>query len=490
MKGTSSKKAAKTEMMRLGRRVMVRNKNSKIQGNETSRSRQLSTIKEERMKIFPNATDDTVPANLMTTTIVQKCTSSVQFRRSSYASNGQIATTCKEHVTQSTTSIETIVNNQRVSFPPISTIQQKLMSSSDNEAARRIDHLHCRKQDLIDSVLRRFSVNKQKNETRKDWKKFPQTKTYTSNDRSIRHLLDEFGRKNRASNSTGNKVIQSNPADDPDLSLHIPSGSRTKHVAKTSIAEAPPLPRGKRYHVFFSYRHCENEIEWVQRIIKRLESSHLNYKCCFDDRDFMAGESIVDNIEKAIQASLRVAVVLTPEYMKSVWCQHEATVMRVPGCKANIIPLVLKKVQQIPNSLNGLTYITVTRDSDQWWECFLKALKRNIPSLPASNSEHIFVFHDEASEEDMKRVETLLAALESSESSFRCISSGENFVCGKSIWDNLHECAEKAVITVFALSSKFPKEKWLKHWQDLDRNGIKLFPLKFDKFDLPEELKT
>ncbi|KAK3593349.1 hypothetical protein CHS0354_021913 [Potamilus streckersoni] len=261
-----------------------------------------------------------------------------------------------------------------------------------------------------------------------------------------------------------------------------------KRVTRSSIIKAPPLPTGKTSHVFFSYRHCENDRQWVRRIIKRLESPHYNYKCCIHDRDFMPGHTIIGNIEEAIEKALRVVVVLTDEYIKSYWCNYEATIVREPGLKACIIPLMLT-VCSIPQSLKDLTCITVSENNDEWWEMFLKALKGNIPYLPSSKSEHVFLFHDDASEEDRVRVQNVRSGLESSDCSFRCISREHDFAIGRTVVENVHECAKRAVTTIFVLSKNFPEEKWLKHWHDLSQKGFRLFPLMFDQFKLPHVFK-
>ncbi|KAL3871308.1 hypothetical protein ACJMK2_039315 [Sinanodonta woodiana] len=280
-------------------------------------------------------------------------------------------------------------------------------------------------------------------------------------------------------------------AEDPCSSIALDTLSvsdNPKRVTRSSIIKAPPLPTGKTYHVFFSYRYCKHDRQWVRRIIERLESPRYNYKCCIHDRDFMPGHTIIGNIADAIKTSLRVAVVLTDEYIESYWCNYEATIVREPGLKACIVPLILKECS-IPQSLKDLTCITVSENSDEWWALFLKALKGVIPYLPSSKSEHVFLFHDDVSEEDKLRVENVRSALETSAYSFRCISRDRDFDIGRPVEENVHECAKKAVTTIFALSSNFPDEKWLHHWHNLRQKGIRPFPLTFDRFELPHEFK-
>nr|AHN82529.1 toll-like receptor 2-like protein [Sinohyriopsis cumingii] len=297
-------------------------------------------------------------------------------------------------------------------------------------------------------------------------------------------------RSEQSSSATEATISQEKPTEDPDpsISFHMLSVSESpKRVTRRSITEAPPLPRGKTYHVFFSFRNSQNDKDWVRGIIEKLESPPHCYSCCFADRDFIPGETVISNIEMAVKESVRVAVVLTEEYIESYWCKYETNVIREPGSKACIIPLQLNNCR-IPQSLKDLSFIPVSKDNDKWWETLLRSLNGKIPYLPPSKSDHIFLFHG-TSEKDVERTENLRTALETCACSFRCISSGRDFVYGSTIKDNVHMCVDKAATTVFALSRNFPKEKWLQHWQELSRKGFKLFPLMLDHFDLPKELE-
>ncbi|VDI54286.1 Hypothetical predicted protein, partial [Mytilus galloprovincialis] len=45
---------------------------------------------------------------------------------------------------------------------------------------------------------------------------------------------------------------------------------------------------------------------------------------CIADRDFIPGNSILDNIIDAIKKSYKVILILTDHFVTSNWCQYEA----------------------------------------------------------------------------------------------------------------------------------------------------------------------
>ena len=45
---------------------------------------------------------------------------------------------------------------------------------------------------------------------------------------------------------------------------------------------------------------------------------------CYDYRDFIPGQTIIDNIVRAIEKSNRVILILTEDFVTSNWCQYEA----------------------------------------------------------------------------------------------------------------------------------------------------------------------
>ena len=77
----------------------------------------------------------------------------------------------------------------------------------------------------------------------------------------------------------------------------------------------------KTYDVFISYAHEDHE--WVtEELVPKLEKEH-QFKCCFHERDFQIGVTVMQNIVNCVDKSQVFVVVLTPSYVNSTWCMFE-----------------------------------------------------------------------------------------------------------------------------------------------------------------------
>ena len=122
-----------------------------------------------------------------------------------------------------------------------------------------------------------------------------------------------------------------------------------------------PLPEGKDYHLFFS--HSSKDRDWVIEALYALEAPPYNLKCCYDERDFTAGQGIISNIENAIDKSACTCLVLTPDFVQSDFCAYEqelANLLHVEG-KGKVIPIMLKKCQ-VPKDIRFINYIEPGQD--------------------------------------------------------------------------------------------------------------------------------
>jgi len=87
----------------------------------------------------------------------------------------------------------------------------------------------------------------------------------------------------------------------------------------------------------------------------------------FDDRDFVGGKAIIDNIVDTLQESQKVLLMMTENYMESGPCKFEheqalylySLVERREHC---IIPVMLRECQ-LPPQLQRLTYIDAGKES-------------------------------------------------------------------------------------------------------------------------------
>ena len=70
------------------------------------------------------------------------------------------------------------------------------------------------------------------------------------------------------------------------------------------------------YDVFISYSHQDGQ--WVRNwLLPRLEQSGL--KVCIDYRDFRIGIPSLINMERAIEQSKMILLILTSDWIQSKW---------------------------------------------------------------------------------------------------------------------------------------------------------------------------
>ncbi|XP_076095484.1 toll-like receptor 6 [Mytilus galloprovincialis] len=80
------------------------------------------------------------------------------------------------------------------------------------------------------------------------------------------------------------------------------------------------------FHAFVVY--CDADREWVHNVfLKRIESEE-GIKLCIHQRDFDIGKNITGNIDKYIEKSWKVVVVMSNDFAKSEWCQWEVDVVQ------------------------------------------------------------------------------------------------------------------------------------------------------------------
>ncbi|CAG2193668.1 unnamed protein product [Mytilus edulis] len=80
------------------------------------------------------------------------------------------------------------------------------------------------------------------------------------------------------------------------------------------------------YHAFVVYSDADRE--WVHNVLlKRMESGE-GIKLCIHQRDFDIGKNITGNIDKYLEKSWKVVVVMSNDFAKSEWCQWEVDVVQ------------------------------------------------------------------------------------------------------------------------------------------------------------------
>lgn len=123
----------------------------------------------------------------------------------------------------------------------------------------------------------------------------------------------------------------------------------------------PEVPHDKLYHLFVCYE--KKSLNIVQRIVDNLETNGI--VCCYYDRDFLPGQSILNNIYDGIKQSSTMLIVLSEDFENSVYCKHEveeAINLKVRG-EYSLIPIKTEPCS-VPERLQHLVYIDVEDDID------------------------------------------------------------------------------------------------------------------------------
>ncbi|VDI39365.1 toll-like receptor 13 [Mytilus galloprovincialis] len=80
------------------------------------------------------------------------------------------------------------------------------------------------------------------------------------------------------------------------------------------------------YSAFVVY--CEADSDWVHtKFIQRVENEE-GLKLCVHHRDFEIGQPIIGNINKFVEKSRKVVVIMSNDFAKSEWCQWEVDVVQ------------------------------------------------------------------------------------------------------------------------------------------------------------------
>ncbi|XP_067145334.1 uncharacterized protein [Centruroides vittatus] len=77
----------------------------------------------------------------------------------------------------------------------------------------------------------------------------------------------------------------------------------------------------KLYDAFVSYTASDREV--VMSMLRELEEKPPFFRLCIHERDWLPGNPIVSQIEASIQNSRKTVIVLSKEFLESMWCEIE-----------------------------------------------------------------------------------------------------------------------------------------------------------------------
>lgn len=146
------------------------------------------------------------------------------------------------------------------------------------------------------------------------------------------------------------------------------------------------------YDIFLSHNH--NDQEWTGKLAERLEKESWQgrkLKVFFSPWDIRPGQSIPKEIERGLEKSRKVGLILSPDAMESAWVELERLVtthIAVSARDERLIPLY-RRTTEIPALLRPILSIDFRNDDDfdESYQTLLSVVKDE--PLPRRSRMHV-----------------------------------------------------------------------------------------------------
>jgi Leucine-rich repeat (LRR) protein len=148
-----------------------------------------------------------------------------------------------------------------------------------------------------------------------------------------------------------------------------------------------PSPNRREFDAYISYSHYD--ITWVKEFHDNLES--MGFNLCLDEKSFIAGNPVGENIIQAIDSSRKVIFIITKNFLNSDWGSYELEMTRMHAFQRdsdNMVIVVIKDdipMERIPHVLQSMwfkiTFVKWPKESSLSYETeefFYKMLRISI----------------------------------------------------------------------------------------------------------------
>lgn len=110
----------------------------------------------------------------------------------------------------------------------------------------------------------------------------------------------------------------------------------------------------REWDAFISYKCDEKDEAFVLKQLYSKLEVEMGFRLCLHFRDFIPGDTISNNIIRAVQGSRRTIILLTPRYVQSEFTKFEYQMAQTEMLKRRhrIIPLVLEDISSVKESLD------------------------------------------------------------------------------------------------------------------------------------------